>query len=87
MRARHQELQIELIQKQTLIGETYNSFLLTIECNTVAIHHTLDGTFKVFDSHARDSFGMAHPQGTCVLLHVQEINKLVEYFQSIIIYY
>lgn len=68
---------------QTLIGETYNSFLLTIECNTVAIYHTLDGTFKVFDSHARDSFGMAHPQGTCVLLHVQETNKLVEYFQSL----
>ena len=68
---------------QTLIAETYNSFLLTIECNTVAIYHTLDGTFKVFDSHARDSFGVAHPQGTCVLLHVQEINKLVEYFQSL----
>lgn len=68
---------------QTLIAETYNSFLLTIESTTVAIYRTLDGSFKVFDSHARDSFGMAHPHGTCALLHAQGMNKLVEYFQSL----
>lgn len=68
---------------QTLIAETYNSFLLTIQINTVAIYCTLHGAYKVFDSHARESFGLAHPQGTCVLLHFQEMNKLVEYFQSL----
>ena len=55
VRARHQELQIELIQKQTLIGETYNSFLLTIECNTVAIHHTVHVRMNIIEGlNSRD---------------------------------
>ena len=64
-----------------LIRENYNSFILTIGCITVSIYVTTNGTFKIFDSHAKDSFGMSHPQGTCVLLEVQTLNKLIEYFQ------
>ena len=55
---------------QSLIQESYNSFLLTIGCNTVSIYIIPNGLLKILDSHARDSFGMAHSHGTCVLLEV-----------------
>ena len=55
---------------QCLIQESYNSFLLTIGSNTVAIYSILNDLLKIFDSHARDSFGMPHFDGTCVLLEL-----------------
>ena len=51
---------------QILIGENYQSFLLTIQCNSVAIYSHSDGRFRIFDSHAQDSFGLLHPQGTSI---------------------
>ena len=44
----------------------FHLFLLTIEYDTVSIITESNGIIKVFD--ARDSFGMPHPHGTCVLL-------------------
>ena len=49
---------------------------------TVGIYHTDTRMFKMFDSHAKDAFGKSHPQGTCVLLEVPSIQKLVQYFQG-----
>ena len=68
---------------QCLVQESYNSFLLTIGSNTVAIYSIPNGSLKIFDSHARDSFGMPHPQGTCVLLELNSINSLTEYFRNV----
>ena len=51
---------------QALLGQNYNSFLLTILSTTVGFYYNDDGKFKIFDSHGRDSYGMPHPQGTCV---------------------
>ena len=67
---------------QILIGENYQSFLLTIQCNSVAIYSHSDSRFRIFDSHARDSFGLQHPQGTSVLLDVDNLNALINYFQT-----
>jgi hypothetical protein len=67
---------------QTLIHQGYTSFLLTIGLNTVGIY-TTENCLKIFDSHARDSFGMAHPNGTCVLVEVDSINTLLQYFQEL----
>ena len=53
---------------QILIEEHYQSFLFTIQCNTVALYYDGDGRFRIFDSHACNSYGFPHPQGTCVLL-------------------
>ena len=39
---------------EQLRQEGYNSFLLTIEHNTVSIFTDCNGLLKVFDSHARD---------------------------------
>ena len=36
---------------QILIGENYQSFLLTIQCNSVAIYSHSDG-FRIFDFDA-----------------------------------
>ena len=67
---------------ETLLEGNYNAFLLTIQCNTVGIYCTADGKFKIFDSHARDSRGMVHPEGTCVLLELQNLNNLLSYVQE-----
>ena len=42
-----------------------------------------DIRFKIFDSHAREVYGRAHPQGTCVLLEALSLDSLVCYFQSL----
>ena len=62
---------------QALLGQNYNSFLLTILSTTVGFYCNGDGKFKIFDSHGRDSYGMPHPQGTCVLLEVNTLNELI----------
>ena len=68
---------------EQLWQEAFNSFLLTIEHNTVSIFTDSNGLLKVFDSHARDSFGMPHPYGKCVLLEFDTISNLTEYFKFI----
>ena len=61
----------------------YNQALLTIGCNTVAIFKISEVVFRVFDSHSRDTYGMPHLFGKCVLLKISSIPDLVTYFQSI----
>ncbi len=68
---------------EQLRQETFHLFLFTIEHNTVSIFTDSNGLLKVFDSHARDSFGMPHPHGTCVLLEFDSISNLTEYFKFI----
>ena len=46
---------------EQLREEMFDLFLLTIEHNTVSIFFYENSVLKVFDSHARDSFGMPHP--------------------------
>jgi hypothetical protein len=66
-----------------LFAEThlnYQHCMLTIGSNTVAILKTSEGTFKVFDSHSRDLYGIPHPFGKCILTSVDSIENLVIYF-------
>ena len=55
---------------ETLLALSYNSFILTV------------GIIGV-DSHARDIYGNSYSQGTCVLLEIPSMHKLVQYFQSL----
>ena len=55
---------------ETLLALNYNSFILTV------------GIIGV-DSHVRDMYGDSHSQGTCVLLEIPSMLKLVQYFQSL----
>ena len=67
---------------QALLGQNYNSSLLTILSITVGFYCNGDGRFKIIYSYGRDSYGMPHPQGTCVLLKVNTLNELINYFQG-----
>ena len=58
------------IPLETPLALNYNSFILTV------------GIIGV-DSHARDMYGSSHSQGTCVLLEIPSMHKLVQYFQSL----
>ena len=60
----------------------YQHCLLTIDCNTVAICMVSEGTFKIFDSHSRDLYGIPDPFGKCVLIQVESLNNLSMFFQN-----
>ena len=68
---------------ESLLSQNYSSFILTIGCIGVSIYHTDNGSYMIFDSHARNEYGRSHPQGTCALLEVPSIQDLVLYFQAI----
>jgi DNA replication protein DnaC len=68
---------------ESLMRDNYVSFVLTIGCITVGIYCISDGHFKIFDSHSRDRYGMTHSLGTCVVLEVQSVHELVEYFERV----
>ena len=66
---------------EMLLVDNYEAFILTININTVGIFKTGYGSFKVFDSHSRDCNGMDDVSGTCVLLEISCVQKLVGYFE------
>ena len=70
---------------ESLLRENFISFILTIMTCTVAILVKSNDTFKVFDSHSRNSEGMFDPCGTCVLVEIASVDKLVEYFENLFV--
>ena len=68
---------------ELLLSQNYTNFILTVGCIGVSIYCNSDIGFKIFDSPARDVYGRAHPQGTCVLLEASSLDSLVWYFQSL----
>ena len=58
----------------------YKSCLLTIGMNTVAIMMPFPDVFKVFDCHSRDLYGMPSMSGHCVLISVEGLQNLAQYF-------
>lgn len=59
----------------------YNSCLLTVSVNTVAIFRPLPEVFKIFDFYSPDLYGVACSLGTCILASVESMENLVKYFQ------
>ena len=49
----------------------------------VGIYSTEAGGYNVFDSHARDMYHNSHSEGTCVLLEIPSMHKLVQYFETL----
>ena len=70
---------------ELLLRDNFKSFILTITICTVGILVKCNGTFKVFDSHSRDSKGMFDPCGNCVLIETASLDKVVEYFENLYI--
>ena len=65
---------------ESLLSQNYSSFILKIGCIGVSIYHADNGSYKIFDSHARDEYGRSNPSGACVLLEVSSIQSLVSVF-------
>ena len=61
----------------------YESCLLTVECNTVAILKTSNTSFKIFDSHSRNVWGHFDTSGTAVLLEFTSIESIVSYIEAV----
>ena len=61
---------------ELLLSQNYTNFILTVGCIGVSIDCNGDIGFKIFDSHARDVYGRAHPQGTCLLLEALAVVTL-----------
>ena len=68
---------------ESLLPQNYTNFMLTVGCIGVSNYCNVNIGFKIFDSHARDVYGRADPQGTCVLLEALSLDSLVCYFQSL----
>ncbi|CAH3022361.1 unnamed protein product, partial [Porites evermanni] len=68
---------------ETLLALNYNSFIITVAIIGVGIYSIEAGEYKVFDSHARDIYHNSHSEGTCVLLEIPSMHKLVQYFQTV----
>ena len=68
---------------ETLLAMNCNSFIFTVGIIGVGIYSIEGGGCKVFDSHARDVYGNSHIEGTCVLLEIPSMHKLIQYFQSL----
>ena len=68
---------------ESLMAQSYTSFILGVRCIVVGIYCCNNCVFKIFDSHGRDLYGNSHPEGTCVLLEVPSVSSLVQYIQSL----
>ena len=67
---------------EALLALNHNSFILTVAIIGDGIYSIEAGGYKVFDSHARDMYHNSHSEGTCALLEIPSMHKLV-YFQTL----
>ena len=74
-------LQNSLIEVFSSSRLNYNCCLLNAGINTVAVFKISEQSFKIFDSHAKDFYGMPHPFGKCTLLRIEGLENLVSYLQ------
>ena len=49
----------------------YNCCLLTAGISAVALFKSSEQSFKIFNSHAKDFYGMPHSFGKCTLLSIE----------------
>ena len=59
----------------------YHCCLLTVGINTVAVFKNSEQSFKIFDSHSKDFYGMPHSFGKCTFLSIEGLQNLVSYLQ------
>ena len=49
----------------------------------VALLKSIDNSIYVFDSHARNHYGMPDPNGTAIVMKCTNINELEKYLSSL----
>ena len=68
---------------ESLMAQSYTSFILGVRCIVVGIYCCNNGAFKIFNSHGRDLYENSHPEGKCVLLEVPSVSSFFQYIQSL----
>ena len=56
----YMSLQNSLMEVFSNSGLNYNCCLLTVGINAVAVFENSEQSFKIFDSHPKDVYGMLH---------------------------
>ena len=59
----------------------YHCCLLTVGINTVAVFKNSEQSFKIFDSHSKDFYGMPHSFGKCTSLSIEGLQNVVSYLR------
>ena len=77
----HPYVTLEHALNEIFLVLNYKSCLFTIGMNTVAIIMQFPSAFKVFDSHSRDLYGMPSISGFCVLISVEGVGNLTNFFR------
>ena len=77
----YMSLQNSLIEVFSMSRLNYNCCLLIAGNNTVAVFKISERSFKIFDFHAKDFYGMPHSFGKCTLLSTEGLENLVSYLQ------
>ena len=61
--------------------KSINTWAMTIGANTVAVFMPFPDVFKIFDSHSLDRHGMQFASGYSVLISVEGLQNLVNFFR------
>ena len=77
----YMSLQNSLMEVFSNSGLKYHCCLLTVGNNTVAVFKNSEQSFKIFDSHSKDFYGMPHSFGKCSLLSIEGLKNIVSYLQ------
>ena len=77
----YMSLQNSLMEVFSNSGLNYHCCLLTVGNNTVAVFKNSEQSFKIFDSHSKDFYGMPHSFGKCTLLSIEGLKNIVSYLQ------
>ena len=70
-------LQNSLIEIFSSSRLNYNCCLLTAGISAVAVFKCSEQSFKIFDSHAKDFYGMPNSYGKCTLLSIEGLENLI----------
>ena len=77
----YMSLQNSLMEVFSNCRLNYHCCLLTVGINTVAVFKNSEQSFKIFDSHSKDFYGMPHSFGKCFFLSIEGLQNLVSYLQ------
>ena len=77
----YMSLQNSLMEVFSNSGLKYHCCLLTVGNNTVAVFKNSEQSFKIFDSHSKDFYGMPHSFGKCTLRSIEGLKNIVLYLQ------
>ena len=77
----YMSLQNSLMEVFSNCRLNYHCCSLTFGINTVAVFKNSEQSFKIFDSHSKDFYGMPHSFGKCTFLSIEGIQNLVSYLQ------